>query len=335
MIRVAVSGLGKMGSGYDKDNLGPPLSHIGAIMAMDGMLLTAAFDPSAQVRKNTASQWTELKKTVLREDLAQLESKEADVIVICSPTPTHYKQALVAISKEPKIIVLEKPASCSIQETKTIIDLAEKQNIQIRVNFHRRFDPQLINFQTQMPGIPELVIARYTKGLYNYGSHMVDLMINWFGLPQSVQSFSSLGAGTDPNLSFVCNFDSGLSFVFTGIDNLNYDQFEADFFFSNTRLELANGGVEKRYYLPTDDLYYKGYRQLQAHNLFFEPKQISGLIAFYENIHNHLLINLPLGGCTGYEALLGQSIIDSAITSALNQNKIISTNNSSQLFIQE
>ena len=46
------------------------------------------------------------------------------------------------------------------------------------------------------------------QGLYNYGSHLIDLLMNWYGPIHSVQAIGNecdleLNNGQDRNISFV------------------------------------------------------------------------------------------------------------------------------------
>ena len=49
-----------------------------------------------------------------------------------------------------------------------------------------------------------------------------------------------------------CRMAAGFDAVLLGIDGLDYDQFELDFFFDTVRMELADGGTTPRVYHPVD-----------------------------------------------------------------------------------
>lgn len=64
-----------------------------------------------------------------------------DVVIICTPTPTHYdiiKRALIA----GKHVMCEKPLTLTVSETKDCYELAKKQKKILFCAYNRRFDKQ-------------------------------------------------------------------------------------------------------------------------------------------------------------------------------------------------
>ena len=53
----------------------------------------------------------------------------------------------------------------------------------------------------------------HSKGLYNYGSHFIDFVIDWFGKIQEVKADSSIESSNkfnDPNINFTLKTKSGI-----------------------------------------------------------------------------------------------------------------------------
>ena len=91
---------------------------------------------------------------------------------------------------ELKIILCEKPLSLSFLEAKKIINKANHENVNIIINHMRRFSP-LINeirnyiqnnyIQDTLVGTIISGIAFYDKGLFHCGTHILDLLVYFFG----------------------------------------------------------------------------------------------------------------------------------------------------------
>jgi hypothetical protein len=108
---------------------------------------------------------------------------------------------------------------------------------------------------------------------------------------------------------------AGFDAVAFGIDGLGYDQFELELYFSDRRLELANGGVEKRVSCAVQDLYYPGYAQLGAGSLLSPPQAVGGITELYRAVAEHLTNGRPLEGCDEKSALAGLAVIDAVFAS--------------------
>jgi len=71
------------------------------------------------------------------EDIISDESINA--VFICTPTNTH-AQIIQKAAQKKKHVFCEKPVSFSYEETKEVIEVAEKENIKLQIGFNRRFD---------------------------------------------------------------------------------------------------------------------------------------------------------------------------------------------------
>jgi len=104
-------------------------------------------------------------------------------------------------------IIKEKPFAATIEEAKAMIKLAKNNNISLQVTLQRRFNPIFISFNQLIKRIGKIysIEARYTLNiaqldngwrarknlsgggaLIDLGYHYIDLIIWYFGLPDSV-----------------------------------------------------------------------------------------------------------------------------------------------------
>lgn len=316
MYNVAVVGLGAVGSGANASGAFDSRTHVGAVLATCGMNLTAVVELDSARRSESNAKWGFDQAVSVLSDCDQLY--RVDVAAICTNSTVRESVVTSLLAKLVRVLVIEKPLALSIDEGERIVGMARDAGVEVRVNFHRRFDPGIRAARAALgEGLPRMVVMRYGKGLYNYASHHVDLLLDWFGGIESVQAIGSEIAGDDdPILSFRCRMASGFDAVVLGLCGLDYDQFEIDVFSADRRLELVSGGVEKRLYQPVANRYYAGYSHLGEALAAAPAGQVSGFGELYSAIVAHLRDGKPLPGCTGAEALAGLRVLDAARRSA-------------------
>ncbi|NCQ17337.1 MAG: dehydrogenase [Ignavibacteria bacterium CG22_combo_CG10-13_8_21_14_all_37_15] len=72
-----------------------------------------------------------------------LEKENLDAVIIATPTDTHLPIALACIEKK-RHVLIEKPISRSLQETKLIVDAAKKQEVKVMVGMNFRYRPDVM-----------------------------------------------------------------------------------------------------------------------------------------------------------------------------------------------
>jgi len=158
-------------------------------------------------------------------------SSEVDIVYIATPNSCHKENALLCLNSG-KNVLIEKPFTTNVQDTKTLIDLAIKNNLFLMEAIWTRFIPafnkieQLINsgeigeikaFQATL-GQPSII--NQDSNLFNNsigGGSLLDLgvyPIFWsqflFGPPTRVQSnLYSGNTDVDITSSILLNYDQG------------------------------------------------------------------------------------------------------------------------------
>lgn len=133
------------------------------------------------------------------------QDPEIDLVAICSPNDTHYDLAKKALTAG-KHVLVDKPLAGSLDEVRTLFDLAEAQGKVLAVFQNRRFDS---DFQTVQRLItsgklgrivrveirydrykPELNPKKWKEEirsgngiLFDLGAHIIDQMLCLFGPP--------------------------------------------------------------------------------------------------------------------------------------------------------
>ena len=109
-----------------------------------------------------------------------LEVLSPNVVVICCPTDQHFNVLRLLLEVECiEAILCEKPLSYDIDEARRMVEMCDERSIGLFVNYMRRADPNVIELRNKIQsgeiGGPIKICAWYSKGIYNNGSHVIDL----------------------------------------------------------------------------------------------------------------------------------------------------------------
>lgn len=319
IFAVAVVGLGRIGAGYEPWKSASSKTvvirnHVDAILATPGLKLAAVAEAD-QERRSELEADARLSGVPFFQNLEGLPSG-LDIICIATPTAERTRDVGGAIEKTPKLLVIEKPLACTLEEARRLVNTATAKNIGVVVNFPRRLDFGFEEIRKSFRQTPRKVVIRYGKGLKNYASHAVDWLLQWYGSVRAVQAFGGFQPCEDPNISFVCRMGAGFDAVFLGLDGLIYDQFEIDVIFDDRVLELRNSGIEKISRRPVESRYVKGYSQLGDAEFLSQPQSIGGLVELYQALVEELRGRKSNAACHAQWALAGMEILDAVERSA-------------------
>ena len=107
-------------------------------------------------------------------------------------------------------MILEKPLSTSLVDSKKIIHLCAERDITVLVNYWRRFDTILAEWKKQLNnkiGELQFATAYYGGGLMNNGSHVIDCIRYLCG---EISDFKHLGIEG----SFLLTLESECLYIF-------------------------------------------------------------------------------------------------------------------------
>jgi len=257
---AAVIGLGRIGASYPSE--GAPRTHTAAYLKNPKVNLVAAIDPHTETRDKFRSQWGgEVKLFSSVEDMLS-SGISADIVSICTKPEVLQKNLQDFIKHPPKIFFLEKPTVSTRAQSDQILKIVG--NIPVAVNYHRCWDPKHQIFFDKLSEKKILTVrVLYTKGLLNYASHIIALLISNFGEVISVAKIPNQQDDVtlvDPSYQFLLYFEKGFNVLFQGFDNINYDLLETDFITESGIYSLKSGGCRQRYEKPVDHIFYPNYR---------------------------------------------------------------------------
>ena len=333
-LRVLVFGFGEIAAGYSYDPIMsdyfPFSSHAQVLKKHKSFNWDSVVDLNEKALEKARKLWHIPYAETMIEKIPDLGG--IDIAVIATP-PGRIRKKLIESLPNLTAIILEKPLGRNIQEAKEFIDICNRKNILVQVNFLRRADlttRKLANghIETEIGEIQTANI-HYGNGLFNNGSHMIDLVRMTLGGVISVQvisqapSFIKGPIDGDINLSCILFLDSGISVNMTPIHFSHYRENSLDIWGSKGRLAFAQEG----------SMLYRWPRV--ANRLISNESEIawdSGTIertdighAFYElydNLSLSLLSNNDLFSPVK-SALKTQLILDAIISSHNNNGSIV------------
>jgi predicted dehydrogenase len=265
MFKAAIIGCGKIAGGWNDDpKVKDVLTHAKAYVGNQETQLVACADADARRAGEFAERWGIPKNYGDYREM--LKNEEAGLISVCTPAGTHYQvvKDIAAHSRSVKAILLEKPMAETAEQAREMIRLCRQKGILINIDYPRRFDRnhQLIRKmieEGELGGI-QAVVAHYTKGIRNNGSHLVNLLRFFFGDISGACVLGSLSeVPDDPTPTLSLKAGKAPCYV-VGLREGCYTVFEMEIFGEKKRVSMMDCGDAIFVDRIIDDPRYPGYR---------------------------------------------------------------------------
>jgi predicted dehydrogenase len=265
---AAVIGCGRIGSGQDSPS--PSLgvySHCEALRICKRTDLAAVCDPNPEALEKCKTRWNVPTAFARVEDL--LANSNPEIVSICVPDREHGQVArLVLEAPSTRCVILEKPLASTLQEALEIVEIAERREIPLLVNYTRRYcdSHRLLREFVQGGGLGKLISISglYTKGIFHNGTHWIDLL---HFLGEEFQTIHASGVvdffGEDPTLNFSFQTRSGANGFLQGFPKDVCTVFEAEFRGELGRVRILDSGAEFEWWEIVDSPDYSGHQVFQ------------------------------------------------------------------------
>lgn len=320
---ACIIGTGRIGFtlGYDKKRE-QPASHTMALLNNPNVKIIAGCDKDEEL----LSQW----KSFVDSHFTQFSFKKsnqvktfnsieelfnncsADIVVIAVNEDSHLETALYAISKKPRLIILEKPVALNSVEGKKILSQSKKYSVPVLVNHERRFakDYALAREYIKTIGEVQKINANLFSGMRLYdpkkesnggysllhdGTHLVDIVLYFL---------ESLGESklVNPIVTGICK-DKKERDVIRGI-TVNYSTkavsdiaitmsgrsrffaFEVEIIGTQGRIKIGNGYAE--FYKREESKLYTGFYSLNKDKSVKIPKKTGYFSQMVKNAVEYL-----------------------------------------------
>lgn len=203
MLKIGVLGAGHLGK-----------IHIKCLKQISDYNLVGFYDPDNTISEYVAKE-LEIKRFGSIDELIDA----VDAVDIVTPTISHYECASKALKKS-KHVFIEKPLTTSVEEAKSLIEIAKEANVKVQVGHVERFNPA---FLAAMPYFDKpMFIETHRLAQFNpRGTDVpviLDLMIHDIDIILSVvksniRKISASGVAVVSDTPDICNarieFDNG------------------------------------------------------------------------------------------------------------------------------
>jgi predicted dehydrogenase len=246
--RALVVGLGQIGMGYDLD--ADPAVRIAtlarAFSEHPGFELVGGVDFDVARRgifnaHYDCPSFSNLERAI--------DETRANIIAIATPTESHYQVISQVLQFNTlKAILCEKPLSFDFSEAEAMVNLADKSQVPLFTNYMRRCDRAVIEVRRRI--VANEISGRvkgtcwYTKGMFNNGSHFLNLFQYWLG---EVRNFKVINQGRvwhedDPEPDVKVEFESG-DIYFLAAQAENFSHHIIELIAANGRLCYEQGSM--------------------------------------------------------------------------------------------
>jgi predicted dehydrogenase len=328
-LRVAIVGLGNIGSRYPTcaGDSRKARTHIEAVKKVAGYELAAVCDADSDKREEFRQHWC-MDVPVSKNVNEMMCYGPFDIVTVAVPTELQHQVMREILKYDVKTIFCEKPFCSRSSDEQEIIEMAASRSVDIAVNYHRRWDQRMVNLRQYLheKGMPEYVEAVYRKGLYNYGSHIIDFLQSLFGEIVAVEAFmlgKEICRSMEPSVSGLLEFRSGLKGCMRGIDSVDYELIDFSFYYKQSKVDIEMGGCSIRFFEPRKDLVYDGYVNLVEVESGFKNEPVYGLVEAYEYIGECIRKDRKIENGNVTDALRVMKVLE-ALSRSLAEKKRVS-----------
>lgn len=294
---AAVAGLGNIGFRYDLNSRPDQIfSHAKAYRERPGFELVGGVDIDEKKRADFEN-LTGVKAYPSFDALAKDRGRAVDCVSICTPTRLHLSSLKEARIVAGSLVLLEKPLAYSLEEAREMLKLGQN-HFKLAVNYIRRWDPGIVGIKQLLDGgslgQPTAAQCWYSKGLFNYASHAIDLFHYFFGPERETLFIRDKGVGAeDPRLDFLLRFES-----FDACFQANSDEFlrllEIDMLFELGRVKILDNGWKIQLFRARDSGEHKNSRVLEEEALPVDQNMDRYQYNVMDGIYRSLLDGVPL-----------------------------------------
>lgn len=250
-----------------------------------------------------------------------------DIVSIATNPDSHALLVKLAAMYKTPAIVCEKPIAETIKQAKEMIRVCKKNKCLLFINHLRRFDPLLWKWRIKIKKnlIGDIIQGNcyYYNGLFNNGTHSIDLLRFFLGKIDWVKAVTNIKTSwdkRDKNVDALISFKNGAQIVMQSLPQ-NYGFFNFYFYGTKGYFALKNLGYEIEYRKLIKNRYFRGYYQLSD-----KAEQEGGIRSFMKAMASHVVFCLdnqkkPLS--TGEDGLAVLNVLFALRKSAEKDGKII------------
>lgn len=287
--RAAVVGCGRIGVTMEEDpKRVSPATHAAAYRSCPDTELAAVVDVDAERVAHARIRFPGVQGFTSVE--AMLDAIRPDIVSVATPASQHRQVVEVCARHGVRVVICEKPIAESIEDGRAMVQACASAGSLLLINHTRRFDPLLRRLRDEITvgalGEITQATAWYTAGVFNSGTHMVDLMRFYLGNVAWVIAVENRGPFHPP---YDFNADALLGFA-AGARGVLQVQEVKDYSIFTLRLHGRGGvavidrfGFEVERMPVRDCAEFSGYKELDVRSSRREGKSRSFMAGLVEH----------------------------------------------------
>ncbi len=329
IYRAVVVGCGNIGAGVDIYNKNiRPGSHADTYLKNKRIELCALVKPNKLRHKYLKKYYPGV--DIYTDAEKMISEVKIDILSIAVPTNNHFELVMLAVKNKIPVILCEKPLSHSLKEAKIMVEECQKKKIKLFVNHIRRYDKLMIKWSKKVRdgllGKLEQATFQYYNGLYNSGTHFLDLIIMFAGQPVSVIAIHNKNTSwnkKDMNVDGLLFFKNGLTLSIQSLSK-NYGYQNIKIFGEKGMLEISNLTYEIKHYKKIKNKNFKNFYQLEE-NCKKEGKEKSWMVGAINYFVKYMDGKEKIIS-TGNDGLIVMKILNALRKSASSKGKLMKIN---------
>lgn len=294
-LKAAIIGLGRIAWGFDKDPKRTGVNtHAKAYTTHAQTRLVAACDSNPEAIKEFLQFYPDVK--VYSDATEMMRAERPDIVSVCTPTHLHAPVVNGIAALGPKVILCEKPIAHTLDDAAMMAAECLRHDVELMVNHTRRFDGMHQQIATALQnGLIGRITGGniyYTAGVYNTGSHIIDVLRMILGHVTHAQAYAESSIeGKDPTIGGRLIFGGKVNIFVHAIDVRDYLMFELDIYGTEGRIHIYNSGFDCDLYLAREHRTFSGYKALQKVENPFLPGLQNMMMAVINNCVDVVLNN--------------------------------------------
>ena len=280
-IRVVIFGCGKIGALWDLGTFQSKykLTHLSGFSSHKGYEIVALCDTNSKLNIPISKK---IKVPFYNSIDKLISATKFDLAIIATPSNIRFSLIEKLVENHTKFFIIEKPVALSSKEGIKIERLFNNYSVKPIINFSRRWNSAFTKLKFNLNdeiGSIQRCVGFYGKGLFNNGSHLLDLVIFLTGAKpiktrslghciseSKIRKSKYTDLSLDAQVLFQYNSKNYFIFDMKATNHKFFSFFSLEFFGSNGRCEINESEKRINFYKIKESIDYKGYMFLNKRN---------------------------------------------------------------------
>jgi hypothetical protein len=289
-VSVSIIGLGKIGAQFDLENKTQKLTHASAILGDSRFKLIAGCDENYETRKKFENSYAVQSFATIKDLMA---FSVTDVVIVATETDQHVKNICEVLGYDTvKLVLCEKPITRKFENFDKLKKSIVESKKHVLVNYQRRTElsARVIRSQIQGNQFGKFLggSGLYSRGYFNNGSHIIDLLEWWF---DSEFDFPRLIAKTQKDGDFDATIALQLrdrDFLLQSIPTTSTSILELTLEFELAQLRYVSGGSTVYIDDVVEDTAFQGIGSIVTSSIPVFSEDSISLASVYSDIYAKL-----------------------------------------------